>query len=181
MRPNFRRDLPKGHGGEKAIHKMHSELLIRTDGKEGDFIYVPDDELLELKSEISYSAGDPDCDAARGFRDAMRIPPPPGGGDWRPTPNLFVERYSSIEAGTPGGPWQAQTHGVKYYVHFFPGDGAIFAYRTDDMVEFMEENMGNYRQIDVRNPGYTTVGFPVLRAHVAHLEIDLFPAWERVG
>ena len=178
MRHNFHKDLPKGHEGERVLHEMHSEFLTRTDGKKGDFIYARSGKkkVLELKSEISYSSTDPDSDAAREFREAMRIPPPPKGGDWRLTPNLFVERYSSKEAMSPGGPWQAQGHGAEYYVHLFFGDGAVFAYKTDDMVDFMKENMGRYRQIDVRNPGYTTVGFPVLRAHVAHLEIDLFPA-----
>lgn len=186
MRHDFRSDLPKGHVGERVLHEMQTEFLTRTDGKKGDFLYsragitpAGKKKVLELKSEISYSAGDPDCDAAKKFREVMRIPPPPREADWKPTPNLFVERYSSIDAGSPGGPWQAQEHGAEYYVHLFFGDGAVFAYRTDDMVAFMEENMSRrgYKQHDIRNHGYITVGFAVPRAHVAHLEIDLFPVW----
>lgn len=176
MMHNFHKDLPKGHDGERVFHEMHSECLTRTDGKKGDFIYNPDGKLLELKSEISYSTTDPSAPEALEFRKTMSIPPPNSPNGWRQTGNLFVERYSSIEAGTPGGPWQAQTHGAEYYVHLFLGDGKFFVYRTDDMVDFMEKNMGKYRQVDVRNPGYTTVGFPVPIAHVAHLELDLFPA-----
>ena len=180
MRHNFRKDLPKGHEGERVLHEMHSEFLTRTDGKNGDFIYARSGEkkVLELKSEISYSSTNPNSDAAREFREAMRIPPPSRGRDWRPTPNLFVERYSSKETMSPGGPWQAQGHGAEYYVHLFFGDGAVFAYRTDEMVAFMEENMSKYDPHDVQNQGYDTTGFRVPRAHVAHLEIDLFPVWE---
>ncbi len=169
-RHNFHRDLPRGHEGERVFHEMYSGLLTRTDGKEGDFILTGTGEKVELKSEVSYSATDPDGEAARGFRDVWSIPPPKRGQ----TDNLFVERYSSKKAGTPGGPWQAQGHGAEYYVHFFLGDGAVFAYRTDEMVGFMEENVGRYSPFDVRNPGYITVGFPVPRAHVANLEIGLF-------
>ena len=180
-RHNFREDLPKGHGGEKVFHKMNSDLLIRTDGKEGDFIFVPDNKILELKSELSYSTTNPFSLPALEFRKALRIPPPSSPKGWRQTDNLFVERYSSEAAMSPGGPWQAQGHSAEYYVHFFPGDGAVFAYRTDEMVDFMEKNIDKrgYEPFPVWNPGYTTIGFRVPRVDVAHLEIrDMFPAWE---
>ena len=172
---DFREDLPKGHDGEWVFHEMHKGLLTRTDGKRGDFILVRTGEKVELKSEVSYSATDPSADAAREFREAMGIPTPRDG--WRQTENLFVERYSSKEAKSPGGPWQAQKHGAEYYVHLFLGDGAFFAYRTGDMVDFMEKNRHKYRLRDVWNQGYTTAGYPVPRADVARLEVhDLFSA-----
>lgn len=181
-RHNFHSDLPKGHEGERIFHEIHSGLLTRTDGKEGDFVLARTGEKVELKSETSYSATDPFGPTAMEFRKSMSIPPPPTPKGWRQTDNLFVERYSSKDAGTPGGPWQAQTHGATYYVHFFVGDGAIFTYRTDDLVGFMEENMNKYRPFDVPNQGYITVGFRVPRADVEHLEIrDLFPVEGRVG
>lgn len=173
---SFQEDLPKGHGGEKMLHGMYDDLLIRTDGKRGDFIWRPDKKILELKCEISYSATIPSLQTARDFRDAMSIKAPKDG--WRRTDNLFVEKYSSEADGSPGGPWQAQTHSAEYYVHFFFGDGSIFAYRTDEMVDFMNENEGRYRLRPVRNEGYTTMGYPVPRADVAKLEIhSMFPAW----
>ena len=173
---DFRKDLPKGHGGEGVFDKMQRGFLDRTaDGKEGDFILVRTGHLLELKSEVSYSAGNPQAEQALEFRKAMRIPTPRDG--WRQTGNLFVERYSSKEAKSPGGPWQAQKHGAEYYVHLFLGDGAFFVYRTDDMVDFMEKNKHKYSLRDVCNQGYTTAGYPVPRAAVARLEIhDLFSA-----
>jgi hypothetical protein len=173
---DFREDLPKGHGGEEVFHKMQRGFLDRTDGKEGDFtLRTSKKEVVELKTEVSYSAGDPQAEQALEFREAMGIPTPRDG--WRQTDNLFVERYSSKEAKSPGGPWQAQKHGAEYYVHLFLGDGAFFVYRTDDMVGFMEENKHEYRLRDVRNQGYTTAGYTVPRADVARLEIhDLFSA-----
>lgn len=176
---SFHEDLPKGQEGEKVFHEMYGGLLTRTDGRRGDLILTGTGEKVELKSEISYSSTDPSAPAARKFREAMRIPPPPRRKDWRPTLNLFVERYSSKEKNSPGGPWQAQGHGAEYYVHLFFGDGAVFAYRTDEMVKFMNENMSKYGPpFDVPNQGYNTVGFKVPRADMAHLEIPgMFPVW----
>lgn len=172
----FQEDLAEGHGGEEMLHWMYDDLVIRTDGKRGDFIWIPDRKVLELKCEISYSATIPSLQAARDFRTALSIKPPKAG--WTRTDNLFVEKYSSEADESVGGPWQAQKHGAEYYVHFFFGDGSIFAYRTDEMVDFMNKNEGRYRLCPVRNEGYTTMGHPVPRADVARLEIrGMFPAW----
>jgi hypothetical protein len=174
-RHSFSADLPWGQACERAFHEMHRGFLTRTDGRRGDFIVIATGDKLELKSE-SYSTTDPFGPEAVRFREAMRIPTPDRG--WRrPSPNLFVERYSSEAEETPGGPWQAQKNGAVWYVHFFAGDGKVFAYRTDDMVDFMERNMHKYRLCEIQNQGYITVGYPVPRARVEHLEVrDLFPA-----
>jgi len=175
------KDLDKGQGAEAWFLEMFRRFLIRTDGKRGDFIVRADGEKLELKSEF-YVTASPGGQAME-FRTAMSIPNPPDG--WSTTPHLAVERYSSLAAESPGGPWQAQTHGAKYYVHFYVGDGKVCAFKTDDMLGFMKaslkENPRRYRGFKCVNPGYITTGYLVPRADVEHLEIDLFPAWKKVG
>ncbi len=175
------KDLDKGQMAETWFLEMFRRFLIRTDGKRGDFIVRADGEKLELKSEFYVTASP--AGRAMDFRTAMSIPNPPDG--WARTPYLAVERFSSVVAESPGGPWQAQSHGAKYYVHFFVGDGKVFAYRTDDMLNFMKsslkENPRKYRKFRCNNTGYTTTGFLVPRVYVKDLEIDLFPAESRVG
>jgi hypothetical protein len=36
------------------------------------------------------------------------------------TPNVFIERWSSIESQTPGGPWQSRVKGVSLLYYWFP-------------------------------------------------------------
>lgn len=176
---DFTKDLYKGQMGEAWFLEMFRQFLIRTDGKSGDFIVRADGEKLELKSEF-YVTASPGGRALE-FRTAMSIPNPPSG--WPQTPNLAVERFSSVKARTPGGPWQAKSHGAEYYAHFYVGDGRVFAFRTDDMLGFMraslKENPRRYKTFRCNNSGYITAGYLVPRAAVKHLEIrGMFPAWK---
>jgi len=175
---DFPKDLvDKGHAAEAWFGAMYEQLLTRTDGKSEDFILRACGSKVELKSEF-YVIGSP-AGRAMEFRTAMSIPNPSDG--WPTTPFLAVERYSSMAAESPGGPWQAQAHGAKYYVHFYVGDGTICAFRTADILNFMKaslkENLRKYKPFWCNNPGYTTTGYLVPREAVKDLQIDLFPAW----
>ncbi len=172
------KDLNRGQIAEAWFDEIYKRLLIRTDGKRGDFIVRADREKLELKSEFYVTASP--AGRAKEFRDALSIPNPPDG--WPQSDRLAVERFSSVKARTVGGPWQANSHGAKYYAHFYVGDGRVFAYRTDDMLSFMRASLKKdprrYQTFRCNNPGYTTVGYLVPREEVADLEIrDMFPAW----
>lgn len=171
---SFRSDLPWGKECERAFGRTHPGYVEHTDGMEGDFTLPRrGDELLELKSE-SYSVGDPDSEENVEFRRAAGIPDPPDR-EWAPTRNIAVERWSSELERKPGGPWQAQGHGVKWYAHFFAGDGRVFAYLTDDLVEFMDgalkEDPNRFMEFRFDNGGYVTMGYVVPRAAVDHLRV----------
>lgn len=174
---DFPKDLDKGHLAEAWFLEMFRRFLIGTDGKRGDFIVRADGEKLELKSEF-YVTDSPGGRAME-FRTAMSIPNPPDG--WPRSPYLAVERFSSVKTRTPGGPWQASSHGAKYYAHFYVGDGRVFAFRTDDILGFMraslKEDPHRYKTFRCKNRGYVTAGYLVPRTKVAHLGIDMFPAW----
>jgi len=175
---DFLKDLGKGQTAEAWFLEMFGRFLIRTDGKREDFIVRADGERLELKSEF-YVTASPGGRAME-FRTALSIPNPPDG--WPRSPYLAVERFSSVRARTPGGPWQAESRGAKYYAHFYVGDGRVFVYRTDGMLGFLraslKENPRRYKTFRCENTGYVTAGYLVPRAEVGHLEIGLLPAWE---
>lgn len=171
---SFRSDLPWGKALERVFGRMYPKDVKHTDGLEGDFTLPRrNNELLELKSE-SYSTTDPDSEENVEFRRAMKIPDPPDGREWEPSQNIAVERWSSESERKPGGPWQAQKHGVKWYAHFFAGDGKVFVYRTDDLVAFMDKELkkpNRFHEFRRSNRGYTTMGYVVPRAAVSRLEI----------
>ena len=95
---NFQADLKRGQQGEQDFLKLFTKL-VGTDGRKGD-ILAPDGKI-ELKTDF-YPMSQ--------------------------TPNFFIERYSSIEVLSPGGPWQAKAHGCKYFVYYYTSDKQGFVF-----------------------------------------------------
>ena len=56
------------------------------------------------------------------------------------TPNFFIERYSSIESNSPGGPWQSYPKGVTLLYYWFPKDSQVFLFDSLPLL------MGNIEQ-----------------------------------
>lgn len=138
MAHNFQASLKVGKAGETAFMALAANAgitLTPTDGREGDFT----DEarhVWEVKSD-SY--------------------------DHQKTSNFFIERYSNVDKGTNGGPWQALEHGCTYFAYFFPLNGIAYVFKTVDLVEQLRVTpLGT--PIDIRNVRHTTVGFKVSRA-----------------
>ncbi len=133
----FSKSLKAGKAGEKAFQELAEScgiILTQTSGRKGDFT----DEtgaIWEVKSD-SY--------------------------DMQKTENFFIERYSNASKGTPGGPYQAQEHGCKYFVYFFPLNNIAYVFETVDLLaQLLVTPLGN--PVDIRNVGHTTIGFKVPR------------------
>jgi hypothetical protein len=88
----FKAQLRAGQIGETLFEHAHRDNLVKLDGFEGDFLNKATGQKLELKTDF-YSM------------DA--------------TPNFFIERFSNVQTGTPGGPWQAKKHGADLFVYFY--------------------------------------------------------------
>lgn len=133
---NFQADLKRGQDGEKQFLALFTKL-VGTDGRRGDIV-APDGKI-ELKTDF-YKLAD--------------------------TPNFFIERYSSVEVMSPGGPWQAKAHGCKYFVYYYAGDRQGYIFLTDDLVRELEvlEVAGRLKPVEVRNKKWTTVGYKVPRS-----------------
>lgn len=82
------------------------------------------------------------------------------------TENLAVERYSSIEKGTPGGPWSTD---ADFFVHIY-GDGLLVVMNRRRLVSWIEGELArdthafHYREIP--NQGWTTGTYLIPRARV---------------
>jgi hypothetical protein len=83
--------------------------LTRTDGRKGDFT-LPDGSIVELKTD-----------------------------KYNPCvfPNVIMERYRS--GGLPGGPWQAQEHGAKYFSYWFIKWNILKLYHVDTLVQVIPD------------------------------------------
>jgi hypothetical protein len=72
------------------------------------------------------------------------------------TPNLAIERYSSIERHNPGGPWSTE---ADFYVHIY-ADGLLVVMNRLRLIQWLEGELArdpqafSYREIP--NAGWTT-------------------------
>lgn len=140
---NFQTDLKRGQAGERDFLALFTKL-VGTDGRKGD-ILAPDGKI-ELKTDFYPMTS---------------------------TPNFFIERYSSVEVLSPGGPWQAKAHGCKYFVYYYTVDGYGYIFDTDALVAQLEamEATAKLKPAEVRNRKWTTVGYKVRREQLQPLAV----------
>ena len=133
MSRNFQKDLQRGLAGQQAFAKLFANVR-HTDGKRGDLTI--NGAKIELKVDFY---------------------------DMEKTPNFFIERYSSKETFSPGGPWQAATHECDYFVYMFMMQMTGFVFEVPDIVKQLEAMEKQLKPVEVRNKSWTTLGFRVPR------------------
>jgi len=91
------------------------------------------------------------------------------------TPNLAIERYSSIERHSPGGPWSTD---ADFFAHIY-ADGLLVIINRRRLVTWLESELARdpkafaYREIP--NAGWTTGTYLVPRERVR----DALGSWYR--
>jgi hypothetical protein len=130
---NFQSDLQRGLAGQQVFAKIFKNAK-HIDGKRGDLTI--NDAKIELKVDF-YSM--------------------------TKSPNFFMERYSSLEVLSAGGPWQAATHECPYFVYFYMQNMRGFVWKTADIVEQLNELENKLAPVYIRNSKWTTVGYKVDR------------------
>lgn len=137
---NFAVDLKRGQAGEELLLK-HWPGLVRLDGRKADF-RTEEGKLLELKTD-SY--------------------------DMNKTANFFIERWSDVDQLKPGSVWQSSGHGVDLFVYMFPANKTYFIFKVDSLLAELEPIIKDLEPVHVPNRSWTTVGYKVPRAKLAHL------------
>jgi hypothetical protein len=142
---DFREDLVRGDKGEQQFLLTFS--LYRkgedVDRAEHDFLHSLSGATVELKTDY-YSM--------------------------HKTPNLIVERWSSIEKQKPGGPYR-HSQDLTYWVYYYIQEGVFLFYDAQQLVEKV-----NFLQLpitQVHNRGYTTGVYKVRRQDVEDCLIDM--------
>lgn len=90
------------------------------------------------------------------------------------TPNFFIERFSSMEEKSPGGPWQALKKGASWFVYWFN--------QTPDVYYWIRINKTNIEKLnkyvaslpveagkEIKNNGYTTFGYAINRNKILEI------------
>jgi hypothetical protein len=133
---SFQASKNLGQLGEMLFHQAHNGDATKIDGLNGDFIWEPTGEKVELKSDF-----------------------------WKmeKTPNFFFERFSDRDRGTPGGPWRAQKDGSDLFVYFYVSDLTYFIFNTDELVGRLEKIIGRIEPTLVTNKSWITEGYRVPR------------------
>ena len=142
---NFKDSLKLGNKAEQDwmdlfLQKHPQYELFKTDGRSHDFIIMSafGPFTLELK-----------CDSY----------------DMTKTENVFMERYSSYEKKTVGGPWQAQSKGVDLYCYYFAKQQVMLTANVNKLIIALEELKLNEKDlIPIFNQGYVTKGWKVKRS-----------------
>jgi hypothetical protein len=79
------------------------------------------------------------------------------------TPHLAIERYSSIEKQSPGGPWST---GADFYAHIY-ADGLLVIMNRKRLIHWLETELARNPKIftyrEIPNAGWTTGTFLVPR------------------
>lgn len=87
--------------------------------------------------------------------------------------NFFFERYSSIQAQTPGGPWQSHGKNVDVLFYWFKNKQLepYYGFALSELIEFLDcyVKKNKPRLIEVKNKGYTTGGYLIPIQDVIHL------------
>lgn len=143
---SFKTSLRAGALGEVIFYQGHCGDLKRIDGLKGDFEFLHGDlagQKLELKTDYY---------------------------DMNKTPNLFIERYSDRVKQTPGGPWQALSHGCEWFSYFFVTNFTCFLFNTQALVDRLEHLLPTLQPVEVKNTSWVTEGYRVPR----HLLKDIY-------
>lgn len=141
---DFKTQLAYGSRKEAEFERLFGDFLERTDGYISDFIIKGTSLSLDLKSDTY---------------------------DPKKTKNYFMERYSYADKN--GGAWQALDKRVDYYVYYFPKTGAIYVFRTKELVKELNKICKNLPLIDVYNVSHTTRGYKVPREALDHIAITM--------
>lgn len=135
MARNFAADLQKGLLGQQLLLKIFKNLT-HIDGRKGDVV-APNGDKLEVK-----------CD----YHGMTK------------SPNIFAERYSSVETLSNGGVWQAAAHGCPWFIYLYAPDVYGMGWRTETLLQQLEALSPKLRQVEVRNKTWTTLGYLAPRA-----------------
>jgi hypothetical protein len=141
---NFQKSLKIGKKAENDFYELFKDKLEQLDGYAADFKILKNGKTIELKTD-SY--------------------------DPTKTANFFMEKFSYNEE--PGGPFQALKKGTDYYVYWFPITMEFFVYKTETLVEKLQELHPKPWLINIRNQAHVTRGFLVNRETLTKIRIPL--------
>ncbi len=136
MAHDFKSSLAKGAKGEELFSQLTN--LTKLDGRRHDFVDKNTGDTYELKTD-SYDADK--------------------------TANFFIERYSDVERGKEGGPWQTLNNGSTYWVYLFPANNCYYKFKTTELVTELNRllSVNTFRSVTIPNKGWDTVGFLIPR------------------
>lgn len=131
---DFKKDLKRGQDAEHIFAMKYQHCITRLDGRGADFEIDKTGETIELKTDFY--------------------------GEHK-TANFFMERYSYDDK--VGGPWQALSKSVTYFVYQFDG-GSSYIFNTAQLVRKLDKLTKDMELVCVRNKNHVTKGFKVERS-----------------
>lgn len=141
---SFQKQFKKGVKGEDFFVECYKDINARRgDGKIIDLL-VNENDSVELKSD-SYSM--------------------------ERTENFFIERYGNYQKLKDGSIWRSSLDKIRYFVYCYAPDKKFYWFNVEDFKKYMDDNLHKFEQREIKNPGYTSLGFLVPRETVKELII----------
>ena len=139
---SFSKQLKQGNIGEEYFINCYNSLNpVKSSYREVDII-INGHEIVELKTD-SYALDD--------------------------TPNLFLESISNTKNGKLGGPFLSVQNDVNWFVYLYIKNKTFFWFSPKELVDFIEKNSSTLKQKEIKNYGWSSIGFLVNRELVKHL------------
>lgn len=135
MSHSFKVSLEKGRLGENFLI-ANMEGMRALDGRRGDLL-TPEGYIMEVKTD---------------------------GYDMAKTKNFFIERWSDIIKGKPGGPWQSKEHGVDLFAYLYIKNATVFIFKLDSLLTALEPLVADMKLIDIQNKSWLTQGYLIDRS-----------------
>ncbi len=141
---DFETSLKQGKKAESEFYELFKDKVEQLDGYISDFKIKKSGKTIELKTDKH----DPTV-----------------------TQNFFIERFSYDEV--PGGPYQALSKGSDYFIFWFPITMEFFAFKTKQLVKYLEKNYEDPYLLNIRNKNHTTRGYLVPRQELEQIRIKM--------
>ncbi len=73
--------------------------------------------------------------------------------------NFFFERISNMRLQNDGSVWQSKQHECKYFAFYMIKYDKLYVWKTDILLDWLENSISNYPQKIVKNPTKTSMGY----------------------
>lgn len=141
---SFNKEFSKGLKGEDIFIQCYKDKNARKSDTRDYDLLIKKDTKIELKTDYR---------------------------SMESTPNIFIERWSDMDAKKPGGPYQSYEKGVFIFIYFFIIDMTFIWFKTLDLKNFIDKNKNTLYSRKIRNMNYNGFGYLVPRDKIQDIII----------
>lgn len=141
---DFKGQLNTGNVGEKLFTEYYEKLNPEKSTEDLAYDFTISGQKVELKTD-TYRLTD--------------------------SANFFMERYGCNKTFKSGGPWRTLEDKIEWFVYFYINDKIFYWFDPKTLCPFLDKYIQNKGYKEIRNRGWTAIGYTVPREECEHLLI----------